>query len=103
MRIRIRRPGRRRRNDLRPTSPRQKLLIAALAVGTALVVLWAVLRPELQAIEARQKRAAAAAATATARPDRPRCADGQTQGCVGGRLDVQVIAPAGSGAAAGAD
>jgi len=98
MRIRIRRPGRRARNDLRPTSPRQKLLIAALAVGTALVVLWAVLRPELAAIQVRQQRAAAAAAAAASRPDRPLCSDGQTQDCVGGRLDVQVIAPAASGA-----
>lgn len=67
----------------RPTGLRTRLLIVALAVVTAGVVMYAVLDP--QARLERSKRPPA---------DRPMCKPGQSEDCVGGKVDVIIIAPA---------
>ena len=68
----------------RPTSGRRRLLIAALAVSTAVVVMWLMLRPQLRLIDAQQNRK-------TQGP--PPCAASQTQGCLGGTMSVISPAP----------
>ena len=77
---------RRRADELppyRPTPRRRRLLIALLAVCTALVVLWLMLRPRLQQMQAEAERRAA--------PPLP-CAAGRSEGCIGGT--TQLIVPA---------
>ena len=60
-----------------PTSVRRRLFTLALAVATALVIVWALLeRPGY---------------VPKPRPNAPPCATGQTQNCVGGQLDVVVL------------
>lgn len=67
----------------RPVSRRRRLLIALLAVATAVVVIWLMLQPQLRKMQAEQARKGA---------DAPRC-DGQRQdGCVGGTMGV-IVAP----------
>lgn len=69
----------------RPVSRRRRVLIALLAVSTAVVVLWLMLQPQLRAMRAGAERRAA--------PPQP-CAPGQTEGCVGGTMGVIVPASA---------
>ncbi len=71
-------------DDYRPLSGRRRLLILLLAVSTALVVIWLMLRPQLRKLEADAQRRAV--------PSAP-CAPGQQQGCVGGTMGV-IGAPA---------
>lgn len=67
----------------RPLTRRRRLLIVGLAVATAVtVVLMLVERP------GGMKRPPPGAA-----PDRARCSDGQTEGCVGGKA-VVIVPPA---------
>lgn len=73
----------------RPLSHRRRLLIALLAVATAVAVVLTLLDPPGAAPRPRATQAAASAASAPAR-----CAAGQTSGCIGGKVDVIVPAPA---------
>lgn len=82
MRIRIRNPF--RRSGFQSTTRRQKLVIAALAVGTTLAIGVAMLTPHVAYLRAK---------IALMRADKPRCADGQTEGCVGGTMGVVVVPP----------
>lgn len=83
MRIRIkRRPGPR----FKPTTPRQRMMIVGLAVGTTLVIGVTMLARHVEYLRAKQARTLAA--------EPPRCAPGQTQGCVGGTMGVIVVPPA---------
>lgn len=70
-----------------PLSRRRRLLLLGLAVATALVVVWLMLRPQLRLLEAR--RAPAASPASAAQP----CGAQQTTGCVGGTMGV-IVAPA---------
>ena len=69
-------------NDYRPTSRRQRLLIIA-ATAAMVVTVWVLLVHDSGA--ERRKLPA---------PPPPPCAPGQTTGCVGGKADVMLIAPA---------
>ncbi len=66
-------------DDYRPLPRRRRLLIALLAVCTALVVIWLMLRPQLRKMQADAERRAVPAVP---------CAPGQQQGCVGGTMGV---------------
>jgi hypothetical protein len=83
-------PGRRpdRRSDYRPLTRRRRVLIALLAVATALAVMGLVLRPKL----ARLNALAASAARPASAP--APCAPGQQQDCVGGTMRVIGAPPA---------
>lgn len=74
----------------RPLSGRRRLLIAALAVVTAVWVLWLMLQPQLRKMRADAARRAA---------DMPACTGSQTQGCVGGTMGV-ITTPAAPASAA---
>ena len=65
---------------LRPTTTRARLIIIVLAVLTAVGVLLAVLDPWERLERLRRPP-----------PDRPACAPGQTQGCVGAPQAVIVV------------
>jgi hypothetical protein len=81
----------RRKERFRFHSRRQQLAIALLAVGTAAGVLYAVMD-----VPGRIER------LGRPPPDRAPCTTGQTEGCVGGRMDVIVMpADAASAPAAG--
>jgi hypothetical protein len=67
-------------DDYRPTSGRRRLLIALLAVATATTLIWMML-----------ERVGAPPVQRVLPEDRPRCAEGQTQACVGGRAEVLVV------------
>lgn len=67
-------------DDYRPTSGRRRLLIALLAVATATTLMWMML-----------ERVGAPPVQRVLPEDRPRCAEGQTEGCVGGRAEVLVV------------
>jgi hypothetical protein len=91
MRLRIRKPGRRRGGASEPGAPggrfnpfsrRQRLLIVALAVGTTLTIGVAMLAPHVHYLRAR---------LALDRADKPACTAGQTEGCVGGTMGVIVV------------
>lgn len=69
--------------DYRPLSGRRRLLIAVLAVSTAVTVVMLLLDPPGGV---QRKR--------TVTPDMAVCQPGQDQGCVGGK--AQVIVPAAS-------
>lgn len=70
----------------RPMSGRRRLLIVVLAIATGLTVLLSLIyRP-----------GAAPPPPPATTPDAERCAAGQSQGCVGGKADVIVPAPAAS-------
>lgn len=71
----------------RPTPRRTLALIAVLAAVTAAAVMLAVLDAGGRAERARR-----------APPEPPRCAQGQLDGCVGGRLAVQVVPAAAASA-----
>ena len=73
----------------RPVSHRTRLLIALLAIGTAVMVAVTVLD-----LKARWERAQRPA------PDRPRCDDKRVTDCVGARMEVLVLNPAAISAAA---
>ena len=84
MRIRIRNPFRRRGSDWHPTSRRQRWVIVSLAVGTTLAIGVAMLTPHVTYLRAQ---------LALKRAEKPVCAKGQTEGCVGGTMGVIVVAP----------
>jgi hypothetical protein len=92
MRITLRR---RRGPRFKPTTPRQRLLIVLLAVGTTLTIGGTMLARHVEFLRAKFMRADAEAG-APAEP--PRCAAGQTQGCVGGTMGV-ILVPAAPAAA----
>ena len=71
----------------RPSSLRRRLLVALLAVATAVAVVLTLLDPPGAAPRPRATHAAATAASAPAP-----CAEGQTSGCIGGKVDVIVPA-----------
>ncbi len=68
----------------RPTSRRRRVQIALLAICTALVVLWLMLRPKLHQMQLEAERRAAPP---------PPCAASQSQGCIGGTTQVIVPTP----------
>jgi hypothetical protein len=76
--------GRMKDELYRPLSRRRRLLIALLAVATAVTIVWTLLRPPAGS------RAGAAAARM---PDVPLCGPGQTTDCVGGREEVFMVGP----------
>ena len=69
----------------RPFTRRQRLLIAAMAVGTTLTIGVSMLTPHVAYLRAR---------LAMKPPEVPACQAGQTTGCVGGTMGVILIAPA---------
>lgn len=73
----------------RPLSGRRRLLVAVLAVVTALWVVWLMLQPQLRKMRAEAARKGA---------DVQACSGRQTQGCVGGTMAV-IVAPAAPGSA----
>lgn len=75
-----------------PLSRRRRLLLLGVAVTTAVLVIWLMLRPQLRLMEARRTPAAAPASA-----PQP-CAAQQTAGCVGGTMGVIVAPAAASGA-----
>jgi hypothetical protein len=81
------RPRHGKDDDYRPVNNRRRLLIALLAVATALTVVWSLLeRPG--GVQWKPRPPA---------PDKARCAEGQTADCVGGKADVIMLpAPAAS-------
>ncbi len=87
MRLRIRKPWRRGSGRYAPTSGRQRLLIVGLAVAVTLVIGVAMLAPHVAFLRGQK---------ALQRQDRPACAEGQTEGCVGGRMPVLVLPAAAS-------
>jgi hypothetical protein len=72
-----------------PLSRRRRLLLLGVAVATALLVIWLMLRPQLRLMESRRTPVAPAASAPLP------CAAQQTQGCVGGTMGV-IVAPAAS-------
>lgn len=85
LRLRLRNPFRRRGPRFVPTSRRQRLVIAGLAIGTTLAIGVAMLTPHVAYLRAQ---------LALQKADKPRCAPGQTTGCVGGTMGVIVVTPA---------
>ncbi len=74
-------------DDYRPVSRRRRLLIALLAIATAVTIVMSLVSPPAGS---RGPHAASQA------PDAPACGPGQTTDCVGGRADVFLVpAPAG--------
>lgn len=71
-----------------PLSRRRRLLLLGLAVATAVVVIWLMLRPQLRLMEAKRTQPAAHALP---------CGAQQTEGCIGGTMGV-IVAPAAPGA-----
>ena len=65
----------------RPTSPRRRLLIVLLAIGTAVTIILTLLAPPAGS-EHRQPGQM---------PDALRCSGGNTSECVGGKADVIVV------------
>ncbi len=63
----------------RPTSRRQRLVILLVAVGMAVVVMFAVLSPHVRFLRADKARQL---------QDRPPCTAEQTSDCVGGTMGV---------------
>ena len=84
MRLRIRHPFRGRGNDFKPTSRRRRLIIVALAVGTSLTIVLSMLAPHARYLREQ---------LALDQADKPACTAGQTQGCVGGTMNVIVVPP----------
>jgi len=84
LRIRIRNPLRRRGDRFVPTTRRQRWAIVGLAVATTLLIGVAMLRPHVAFLRAK---------LALEHADRPACAAGQTEGCVGGTMGVIVVSP----------
>jgi hypothetical protein len=72
-------------DSYRPVSRKRRLLIALLAVSTAVTIVLTLVSPP-----AGSKGPHAAAQT----PDAPACGPGQTTDCVGGRADVFLVSPA---------
>jgi len=72
-----------------PLTRRRRLLLLGVAVATAVLVLWLMLRPQLRLMEAKRTPP-----TAPAVP----CGAQQTEGCVGGTMGVIVPPAAASGA-----
>jgi hypothetical protein len=79
----------------RPVSRRRRLLILLLAVGTAVIIVTTMLDPMARLKDSQQKAASAAAAQRAATP--PRCVAGQETGCLGGKAEVILLAPASAG------
>jgi hypothetical protein len=76
----------RRGERFRPTTPRQRLVIVAAAVGITLLIGTAMLSRHVEYLRAKLAHRDAA--------EPPRCAPGQTEGCVGGTMGVIVVTPA---------
>lgn len=72
-----------------PLTRRRRLLLLGVAVATAMLVIWLMLRPQLRLMEAR--RASVAPPASAPVP----CGAQQTEGCVGGTMGV-IVAPAAS-------
>lgn len=83
MRIRFRLPWK-RGPQFRPTTGRQRLVIVVLAVATTLTIGGAMLSRHAEYLGVQLLRAEA---------EPPRCAPGQTTGCVGGTMGVIVVPP----------
>jgi len=79
MKIRLR-----RRNPFSFTTPRQRLAILIAAAGTAAAVSLALLLPHAQFLQNRRPLPAPPAV----------CAPGGAVGCVGGTMEVMLLAPA---------
>ncbi len=86
MRIRFRLPFK-RGSQFKPTTGRRRLVIVGLAVAMTLTIGGAMLSRHAQFVGASQLRENA---------EPPRCAPGQTTGCVGGTMGVIVVPPASS-------
>jgi hypothetical protein len=71
-------------DDYRPVSRRRRLLIALLAVATAVTIVLTLVSPPAGS---RGPHPLAQA------PDAAACGPGQTTDCVGGRTDVFLVAP----------
>ena len=69
-------------NPYRPTSPRQRLLLVVLAIAMAAALAFGVLDPQ-----ARWERANRLP------PDAAACTAAHQTGCVGGRLELRMVAP----------
>jgi hypothetical protein len=82
----------------RPVSGRRRLLILLLAVGTAIVIVTTMLDPMARLKGSQQQAASAASAQRAATP--PICTAGQDTGCLGGKAEVILLAPAPAGSAA---
>jgi hypothetical protein len=77
----------------RPLKLRRRVLVLLLALATAGVVMWGVLgKPGGAALGEAERKARGGVAA-----DAPRCAPGQSTGCVGGTATV-IVAPAASAA-----
>jgi hypothetical protein len=72
--------------ELPPASARQRVLVALAAVVATVAVGWAILKPQLELGQAKQR----------SKLPQP-CAPGQASGCVGGAINV-IVMPAASGA-----
>jgi len=72
-----------------PLSRRRRLLLLGVAMATAVVVIWLMLRPQLRLMEAKRTQVAPAASAPLP------CGAQQTEGCVGGTMGV-IVAPAAS-------
>ena len=83
MRLRI---VRRRGPRFKPTTSRQRMVIVGLAVATTLAIGTAMLARHVEYLRAKKAR--------TLAEEPPRCAPGQTQGCVGGTMGVILVPPA---------
>lgn len=70
-----------------PVSRRRRLLLLGVAVATACVVIWLMLRPQLRLMESRRPPVATPASAPVP------CGAQQTEGCVGGTMGV-IVAPA---------
>ena len=78
-------PSRSQGNDYEPLSRRRRWLLLALAVATAVTLMWMLLeRPGGVSPE----RVGAPPAGST---EPPRCADGRGAGCVGGITELRVV------------
>ncbi len=66
----------------RPTSWRGQVLLVLLTVATVSLLVWAI-----------TERPGAPPVQRVLPEDRPRCAEGQTRDCVGGRAEVIVVTP----------
>jgi hypothetical protein len=69
-------------DDYRPVSRRRRLLIALLAVATAVTIVLTLVSPP-----------AGSRGPHPLAPDAAACGPGQTTDCVGGRTDVFLVAP----------
>jgi hypothetical protein len=96
MRITLRR---RRGSPFKPTPPRRRLVIVLLALGTSFTIGGAMMVRHIEHMRVKSLLVDEAPAGAAAEP--PRCAPGQTTGCVGGTMGVIVVPAAPARSASG--